>query len=64
MLKSFSGLVTQFNIWDFALEDYHVENIAECRADNWGNVVSSKFENFKLGPKYVKVILKTLSIFS
>ena len=54
--QSFSGYITQFNLWDFSLEDYHIENIAECRSDNWGSVWASKKENFILGPEYMKVI--------
>ena len=44
--QSFSGYITQFNIWDFALEDFQVENMATCRSDNWGNIVQSKEEKF------------------
>ena len=54
--QSFSGYITQFNIWDFSLEDYAIENIAQCRSDNWGNLMASKPENFELGSKYIKVI--------
>ncbi|XP_023337222.1 uncharacterized protein LOC111708162 isoform X2 [Eurytemora carolleeae] len=36
--QSWSGAITQFNIWDVALEDYFVENAAECRSDLLGNV--------------------------
>ena len=31
--------MTQFNIWDFALEDYYVENAAECRSDLLGSIM-------------------------
>ena len=37
--QSWSGEITQFNIWDFALEDYSIENAAECRSDILGNVM-------------------------
>ena len=36
--QSWSGEITQFNIWDFALEDYSIENGAECRSDILGNI--------------------------
>jgi len=52
--QSFSGYITQFNVWDFSLEDYAIENIAQCRSDNWGNVFASKLENFILGPEYME----------
>lgn len=37
--QSWSGAITQFNLWDFAMEEYDVENLAECRSDAFGNVV-------------------------
>ena len=37
--QSWSGEITQFNIWDFALEDYNIENAAECRSDILGSVM-------------------------
>ena len=36
--QSWSGLISQFNIWNWALEDYFIENAAECRSDLLGNV--------------------------
>ena len=45
--QSFSGFITQFNLWDFALEEFQVENMATCRSDNWGNILQSKPENFE-----------------
>lgn len=36
--QSWSGLISQFNWWDFALEDFFIENAAECRSDLLGNV--------------------------
>ena len=42
--QSWSGQISQFNIWDFALEDYHMENAAECRSDILGNIVPWKEE--------------------
>ena len=29
--QSWSGEITQFNVWDFPLEEWMVENAAECR---------------------------------
>ena len=40
--QSWSGEITQFNVWDFALEDYYVENAAECRSDLLGSVIKWK----------------------
>ncbi|XP_023331567.1 uncharacterized protein LOC111703755 [Eurytemora carolleeae] len=37
--QTWSGAVTQLNIWDFPMEEYHVENLAKCRSDAYGNVV-------------------------
>jgi len=37
--QSWSGGITQFNLWDFSMEEYHIENLAECRSDAFGNVV-------------------------
>ena len=37
--QSWSGEITQLNVWDFALEEYSVENAAECRSDILGNIV-------------------------
>jgi len=37
--QSWSGAVTQYNLWDFPMEDYDIENIAQCRSDVFGNVV-------------------------
>ena len=37
--QSWSGEITQFNVWDFALEDYSIENAAECRSDILGNIM-------------------------
>ena len=44
--QSWSGEITQFNIWDFALEDYSIENAAECRSDILGNVMKWKLEHW------------------
>ena len=37
--QSWSGLITQHNLWDFSIEDFDVENFAECRSDAFGNIV-------------------------
>ena len=37
--QSWSGLVTQHNLWDFSIEGYDIENLAECRSDAFGNIV-------------------------
>jgi len=37
--QSWSGEITQYNLWDFAIEDYDIANMAECRADVFGNIV-------------------------
>ena len=31
--------MTQHNLWDFSIEEYDVENLAECRSDAFGNIV-------------------------
>ena len=36
--QSWSGVISQFNIWNWALEDYFIENAAECRSDLLGNI--------------------------
>ena len=38
-LQSWSGLITQHNLWNFSIEEYDIENLAECRSDAFGNVV-------------------------
>ena len=30
------------NLWDFSIEKWDIENIAECRSDVFGNVVKVK----------------------
>ena len=47
--QSWSGLMSQFNIWNWALEDYFIENAAECRSDLLGNMMTWKKENWFLG---------------
>ena len=41
--------MSQFNIWNWALEDYFIENAAECRSDLLGNMMTWKKENWFLG---------------
>ena len=31
--QSWSGKLSQFNVWNWPLEDYFIENAAECRSD-------------------------------
>ena len=44
--QSWSGKLSQFNIWNWPLEDYFIENAAECRSDIIGNVVKWRTENW------------------
>ena len=37
--QSWSGSLAQMNLWDFSIEKWDIENIAECRSDVFGNVV-------------------------
>ena len=53
--QSFSGLMAQFNVWSFALEDYDIENNAECRADNWGDIFAWKMDMYEFGEEYIDV---------
>lgn len=53
--QSWSGQISQFNVWNWALEDYFIENAAECRSDLLGNVQIWKKENWFLGTKGVKM---------
>ena len=34
------------NLWDFSIEKWDIENIAECRSDVFGNVVKVKKTKF------------------
>ena len=43
--QSWSGSLTQMNLWDFSIEKWDIENIAECRSDVFGNVVKVKRNN-------------------
>ena len=53
--QSFSGLISQFNIWNASLEDFHIENLAECRSDAWGNAFAWKESLLSLGDEYSAV---------
>ena len=44
--QSWSGSLTQMNLWDFSIEKWDIENIAECRSDVFGNVVKVKKTKF------------------
>jgi len=46
--QSWSGEITQFNVWNFALEDFYIENAAECRSDLLGNIMKWKREHWAL----------------
>ena len=48
--QAWSGKMSQFNIWSWPLEDFYIENAAECRSDLVGNMVSWKLEDWTLGP--------------
>ena len=37
--EAWSGKLSQFNVWNWALEDFYLENAAECRSDLLGNMV-------------------------
>ena len=60
--QSFSGLISQFNIWNASLEDFHIENMAECRSDAFGNSFAWKESLYSLGDEYSEVIDKYLHI--
>ena len=42
-VQSWSGLIAQHNLWNFSMEEYDIENLAECRSDAFGNVVKYIF---------------------
>jgi len=52
--QSWSGLISQFNIWNWALEDYFIENAAECRSDLLGNVQSWREDRWFIGSAKMK----------
>ena len=43
------------NVWNASLEDFHIENLAECRSDAWGNAMAWKEELYTLGEEYNEV---------
>ena len=47
--QSWGGEITQFNLWSWALEEYYIENMAECRSDLFGDVLKWDENNFFLG---------------
>ena len=47
--QSWSGKLSQFNIWNWPLEDYFIENAAECRSDLLGNMVEWNTGNWFTG---------------
>lgn len=57
--QSWSGLISQFNWWDFALEDFFIENAAECRSDLLGNVQEWTEEKWILN----KITLQNVPLF-
>lgn len=52
--QSWSGVITQFNIWNWPLEDYFIENAAECRSDLLGNKNIWLKDNWFLGEGKMK----------
>ena len=52
--QSWSGLISQFNVWNWALEDYFIENAAECRSDLLGNIIKWKEERWYVGKVWGK----------
>ena len=51
--QAWSGKMSQFNIWNWPLEDFYIENAAECRSDLVGNMVSWRKEDWTLGPSVI-----------
>ena len=48
--EAWSGKLSQFNVWNWALEDFYLENAAECRSDLLGNMVVWNSESWTIGP--------------
>ena len=61
--QSFSGFITQFNLWDFDLEEYQIKNMATCRSDNYGNILQSKPDNFESSHEQTHVSIGEVSSF-
>jgi hypothetical protein len=40
--------MTQFNWWDWALDDYFIKTAAECRTDLLGNLQAWRLDNWQL----------------
>lgn len=49
--EAWSGKLSQFNVWNWPLEDFYIENAAECRSDLLGNMVVWNEESWTMGPK-------------
>ena len=49
--EAWSGKLSQFNVWSWPLEDFYIENAAECRSDLLGNMVIWNEESWTMGPK-------------
>ena len=47
--QSWGGEITQFNVWSWALEEYYIENMAECRSDLFGDVLKWDEHRYFLG---------------
>ena len=47
--QSWGGEITQFNIWSWALEEYYIENMAECRSDLFGDILKWDETQYILG---------------
>ena len=52
------------NVWNASLEDFHIENMAECRSDAWGNAVAWKEELYTLGEEYNEVICPPVDLYT
>ena len=48
--EAWSGKLSQFNVWNWPLEDYYLENAAECRSDLMGNMVKWSSDTWTIGP--------------
>ncbi|XP_068203826.1 uncharacterized protein [Palaemon carinicauda] len=45
--QTFSGYLSQVNIWDYLLNEDDIKNIAECRINLRGNIISSDITPFE-----------------
>ena len=53
--EAWSGKLSQFNVWNWPLEDYYLENAAECRSDLMGNMVKWSSDSWTFGPSVSRV---------